>query len=52
MVKTLSLLVDIHDLPHGFSIENYKRLLAGKPLRLRKPIPVVRVGKRRTKRIT
>lgn len=42
MVKVLSALVDIQDLPSGFTLENYKRLLAGKPLRLRRPIPVVR----------
>jgi hypothetical protein len=51
MVKVLSALVDIQELPRGFTMENYKRLMAGKRIRLRKPIPVVRVGKDRNKRI-
>jgi len=47
MVKTLSALVDIQELPAGFTLENYKRLLAGKPLRLRRPVPVVRSKRKR-----
>lgn len=42
MVKALSALVDIAELPRGFTMENYKRLLAGKPMRLRRPVVITK----------
>lgn len=47
MVRVLSALVDIQELPRGFSYENYKRLLAGKPVRLRKPAVNLKPKRRR-----
>lgn len=46
MVRALSALVDMQELPPGFTLENYKRLIKGKNLRLRRPRPVKRTGKR------
>lgn len=37
MVKALSALVDLQELPRGFTMENYKRLLANKPIRMKRP---------------
>jgi hypothetical protein len=37
MVRALSALVDIQELPRGFTVENYSRLLRGKPVRMARP---------------
>ncbi len=42
MVRALSALVDIQELPKGFTVENYNRLLAGKPIRMRRPLVLPR----------
>lgn len=42
MVRALSAIIDMEDLPRGISIENYKRLLNGTAIRLRRPKPIRR----------
>lgn len=42
MVRWLSALVDMQDLPRGFTVENYRRLINGKPLRLKRPKPIAK----------
>jgi hypothetical protein len=41
MVRALSALVDMQELPKGFTIENYNRLLRGKPVRMARPKKVL-----------
>ncbi len=45
MVRTLSALIDIAELPPGFGYENYQNLLAGRPLTAPPP-PRVKRGPR------